>query len=75
MLSRLRYNRRMFAALTRAQTDAQAMAAVVAGQLEPEVIAADREARAALGVREALASAGLLGLCLPRRFGGQGWFV
>ena len=48
------------------------MAAVVAGQLEPEVIAADREARAALGVREALASAGLLGLCLPRRFGGQG---
>ncbi len=72
MLGWLRYNRCMFAASTRAQMDAQATAAVVARQLEPEVIAADHEGRAARGVREALASAGLLGLCLPRHFGGRG---
>lgn len=62
----------MFAALTRTQIDAQETAAAVARQLEPEVVAADRSARPAHGVREALASAGLLGLCLPRRWGGQG---
>lgn len=68
----LRYNRCMFAALTRAQIDAQKTAAAVARQLESEVVAADRVARPARGVRKALANAGLLGLCLPRRWGGQG---
>lgn len=62
----------MFTALTQAQTNVQAAAAVVARQLQPEVIAADREGRAARGVRDALANAGLLGLCLPRRYSGLG---
>lgn len=68
----LRYNRDMFAALTARYDDVRELARAVALALEPDVVAADRADRPAEGAAAALAEAGLLGLCLPRRFGGLG---
>ncbi len=62
----------MFAALTRAQVDLKTLACATARQLEPEVVAADRAGRPADRAAHGLAQAGLLGLCLPRRYGGLG---
>lgn len=62
----------MFAALTAQHDDVRELARVVALALEPKVIAADKADRPAEGVAAALAEAGVLGLCLPRRFGGLG---
>lgn len=62
----------MFAALTRHHEDVRTLARAVGERLAAEVVAADRADRPATGVAEALARAGLLGLCLPRRYGGLG---
>ncbi|MBL8093628.1 MAG: acyl-CoA dehydrogenase family protein [Anaerolineales bacterium] len=62
----------MFAALTEHQVETQTLARSIAERLRETVVAADRAGRPAEGVAAELASAGLLGLCLPRRYGGLG---
>ncbi len=62
----------MFAALTDHQVETQTLARSIAERLRETVVAADRASRPAESVAAELASAGLLGLCLPRRYGGLG---